>query len=742
MATVYLAQDLKHSRKVAIKVLRPELAAAIGVERFVREIEIAAHLTHPHILPLFDSGQADGLLYYVMPYVEGESLRDRLSREGKLPVATAVRLTDQIASALTHAHEAGIVHRDIKPENILLVGDQAIVADFGIARALQTAGGATLTGTGFVLGTPAYMSPEQALGSGDVDASTDVYALGCMLYEMVAGKTPFAGATPQALLAQHAAQPLPSLRSVNPSLPAYLERAIERAMAKEPADRFSTASAFAEVLTTETLVAPLKRRVWRRRAALAMTALAVVAAASWGVRHLAGRTGPRTLAVMPLTNLSGDSTQQYLVQGVHEALISELAQLGVSMIARTTMLKYLSSAKSIAEIARELGVDGIIEGSVFRQGDSLAISARLYRGADERELWAGSYDGALPNAVALYRGFARAIAGAIHLQLSPEEQDRLSRAAPVNPAVYEAYLKGMYHLTRATPEDFQQALGYFDGALEQNPADPLAYTGVAFAYITLGHGPNPPPDAWPRARAAAERAVRLDSTLPEAWAALADIRTYYEWDWAGAEEAFERANQLNPSLPLNHYHHAWYLALFGRSDEAVAEHKRARELDPLTPLFTVWLPGLHLYLGQTKQALAAAQENIERYPDHPIALLVLGRSAAESGKYDEAIAAHEKMASLNPFLKGGLGHTYAVSGRLNDARQILREIEAEPPSPWRAWTLADLYTALGEYDRAIESLYYRPPHAFIPWSGRKPTLAPLRDDPRFKALLRQMNLPD
>ena len=742
MATVYLAEDLKHSRKVAIKVLRPELAAAIGVDRFVREIEIAAHLTHPHILPLFDSGEAGGLLYYVMPYVEGESLRDRLTREGKLPVATAVRLTDQIASALTHAHQAGIVHRDIKPENILLVGDQAIVADFGIARAVQAAGVTALTGTGFVIGTPAYMSPEQALGSADVDATTDVYALGCMLYEMVAGQPPFTGATPQALLAQHAMGTLPSLSSTDASIPAFLERAVERAMAKEPADRFPSASSFADVLTTGTMVAPMRHRRWRDRAAAIAAGLVVMAAVAWGLTSILAGPAPRRLAVLPLTNLTSDPGQQYLVLGVHEALISELAQLGITMIARNTMLKYENSTKSVREIAEELGVDGVIEGSVYRERDSLEVSARLYAGEDESEVWSGSYNGDLPNVVALYRRFARAIASQIKLSLSPETEARLDRATPVNPAVYEAYLKGMYHLDRATPEDIQQALGYFNEALEQNPADPLAYTGVAFAYITLGHGPNPPPDAWPRARAAAERAVRLDSTLADAWAALADVKTYYEWDWAGAEQAFERANQLNPSLPMNHYHHAWYLALFGRADEAIAEHERARELDPLTPMFSVWIPGLYMFLGQPEQALAAARENIEQYPDHPIALLVLGTSAAALGKYDEAIAAHEKMASLNPFLKGALGQTYALSGRTDDALRILREIEAKPATSWRAYVLANLYTALGEKDKAIQSLLYEPPHAFLAWSGVNPHVKPLRDDPRFQALLRRMNLPD
>jgi len=265
MATVYLARDLKHGREVAIKVLRPELAAALGTERFVREIEIAANLTHPHILPLFDSGEADGFLYYVMPYVEGESLRDRLNRQTRLPVEEAIRLTDQVASALAHAHERGVVHRDIKPENILLAGDQAIVADFGIARAVEAAGGERFTGTGIAIGTPAYMSPEQAFGSHAVDGRTDVYALGCVVYEMVCGRAPFEGPTPQALLARHAADTAPRLRSSDPDMPLFVERAVERALAKDPTDRFPTVGAFAEALTSGTVVARLGRRRQPRR---------------------------------------------------------------------------------------------------------------------------------------------------------------------------------------------------------------------------------------------------------------------------------------------------------------------------------------------------------------------------------------------------------------------------------------------------------------------------------------------
>ncbi len=302
MAVVYLAEDRKHSRKVALKVLRPELAAAIGPERFVREIEIAARLSHPHILPLYDSGESDGTLYYVMPYVPGESLRERIDREGKLPVAETVRLTDEIASALSHAHEQGIVHRDVKPENVMLSGGHAVVADFGIARAVSAAGGARLTGTGLAVGTPAYMSPEQAFGDESIDGRSDVYALGCVVYEMVSGRTPFAGATPQALIAKHVVDTAPSLRSIDADIPLYVERAVSKALAKEPVRRFETPNDFAESLTSQTVVP---------------------------------QVGRRRLAVLPAINLMNDPGQEFFVQGMHTALISELQRAGVAVIART-----------------------------------------------------------------------------------------------------------------------------------------------------------------------------------------------------------------------------------------------------------------------------------------------------------------------------------------------------------------------------------------------------------------------
>lgn len=739
MATVYLAEDLKHHRNVAVKVLRPELSATLGPERFVREIEIAANLSHPHVLPLYDSGEADGFLYYVMPYVEGESLRERLDREGKLPVEDVIRITDDVAAALSYAHERGIVHRDIKPENIMLTGGRAVVADFGIARAVTAAGGARLTRTGLAVGTPVYMSPEQAMGGEEVDGRSDVYALGCVVYEMAAGRTPFDGPTPQALLAQHAVHTVPGLRTSDPEIPVFVERAVERALAKSPDDRFQSANEFAQALTTGTVVARVHRRR-RYRHTLAAAGGAVLVAAGWGLVTIFGGTKIERLAVLPLVNLTNAPEQEYLVAGVHEALISELAQLGISVIARATMMQYQATTKSIREIARELGVDAVIEGSLFRKGDSLEIAARLYDG-DEQEMWAGTYDGDLPNAVALYRGFARAIAEKTRVTLSPEADARLDRATPRSPEVYEAYLRGMYLLNKGAPEDVEQALAYFNEAIEKNPADPLAYSGLALAYVTIGHGPAPLPDTWQRARAAAERAIRLDSTLAEPWSSLADVKLYYEWDWEGAERAFLRANELNPSLPMNRYQYAWYLALFDREEEAIAEQRLAQELDPLTPLFTVWISGLYVWMGRVEEGLIEARETAELYPDNAIALAMVGMAAGQLGYYEEAIAATEKAVAISPAWLYALGRAYAQAGRTADALRIVEELEAMPPTPWGAFGLTEVHAVLGHKDEAFRWLMFEPPHGFVPWNRSNPVLESLWDDPRFEEFLKWTNLP-
>jgi len=741
MATVFLAEDVRHDRKVAIKVLHPELAASVGPDRFLREIKIAAKLDHSHILALHDSGEADGLLYYVMPYVEGESLRDRLESGGKLSTEQAIGIAVEVADGLAYAHERGVVHRDIKPGNILLSAGHARIADFGVARALGVAGAGEATATGLAVGTPRYMSPEQA-GAGEVDGRSDTYALGCVLYEMLTGEAPFDGPTTQSLLAKHATDDVPGLRTTDPAIPLFVERVVERAMAKDPADRFQTPGELAETLTTGTVVARVRgqRRTRRIMVATRAAAVAVVLGlVSWWISTASSGPEYERLAVLPLADLTNDPEQEYLVSGVHEALIVELGRLGLSVTARRTMARYRETDKAIGEIAQELGVDAVIEGSVFRQGDSLEIATRLYD-KNEQEIWTASFDGVLPNVVSLYRGFARAIADRIQLNLSPRDEARLGEAAPVNPDVYEAYLRGMHilnNIRRLTDAD--EAIEHFERAVEQNPADPLAYAGLALCYATLGHSPDPPPNTWPLARAAAERAIRLDSTSAEGWAALADYKSYSERDWTGAEAAFRRANELNPSLAMNHYHYAWYLVLFGRVEQALVEHRRAAELDPLTPLHTVWIPALYWFSDDYERALEEALPLLEQYPENYTIHTVAARSAAYLGRLDEAIAFAEEAAALRPHLAYRVGVYYVMAGRTEDALRALRDLEALPPTPYNALRLARLHAVLGNRDEALRWLEYEPKHAFAGWVAWDPSFEFLRDDPRFHAILRRMN---
>ena len=769
MATVYLAEDLKHRRKVAVKVLDPELARALGAERFLREVEITAQLNHPHVLPLYDSGmtvegvqgrseavgddQGDvtapdrpqrpstALLYYVMPYVEGETLRERMTREGQLPLDDALEIAREVAAALSYAHSQGVIHRDIKPENVLLSAGEAVVADFGIAKAITEAGGGALTETGISIGTPVYMSPEQASGGEKLDGRSDVYSLACVLYEMLAGEPPYTGPTAQVIVAKKLSEAVPRVSVVRELVPVSVEAVLQRALAKAPADRFPTAQAFAEALSTGAVMPRAPLRGWRKAAALAAT-LAVLALAAKGLSSILTETGIDKLAVLPLTDLTGDPGQAYLADGVHEALIAELGQLGLSVTARATMAQFRGTDKPISQIARELGADAVIEGSLYRQGDSLQIATRLYD-KEERELWTASYDGALSDVVSLYRRFARAIANEIGVHLNPTNEARLSETRTVSPEVYEAYLRGMHVLNRSpTEEGLDSAIVYFEQAVDQNPADPLAYAGLALAYTTIGHGVNPPDDVWPRARAAAGRAIRLDSTLAEGWAALATIKTYTDSDWEGAEQAFRRANELNPSLAMNHYHYAWYLALFGRTEEALVEHRRAQELDPLTPLHTLWIPAVYVYseAPDTVRALAEARRNVERYPDHALAWSQLAGWARRAGLLDEAQAAEERRLALDPGDELDLAQRHWQAGRREEALRIVEKFEALPPNAWNAMRLAGAYRQLGNQDKALHWLAYEPHHAWVAWRVGWGWRREYEDDPRYQAIRRRMNL--
>jgi len=480
---------------------------------------------------------------------------------------------------------------------------------------------------------------------------------------------------------------------------------------------------------------PLRAR-WSQAGAIV---LLVVAGMVWwwtSQRVPSIRPGQITrLAVLPFANLMNDPEQEYFVDGIHDALLTELSKLGaLTVISRQSVMRYKGSDKSLGDIARELQAHALIEGSVLRAGDDVRINVQLIEAAADRHLWADIFDRKLEDVLALHSDVVRAIAGEVKVTLTPEEETRLASPRQVNPETYEAYLKGMFYVYKG---EYEQGLTYLNQAIEKDPADPLAYAGLAFGYVTIGHSIAATPDVWPRAREAALRALRLDETLAEGHAALADVKTYYEWDWEGAEQSFLRADELNPNLAMNHYHYAWYLALFGRLDEAIVEHKRAQELDPLTPLHTTYLGQLYWIGGDYEKAIEEIQKTLKLYPDDWEGLWSLGYVLADAGMYEEAIAAHQKAGDL-----GALGLTYAKAGRQDEARKILTELEEEEATPWGAFSLAVLYTALGEKDEAFRWLAYEEPHTFVPWVRVLPLFEPLWDDPRFKDLLRRMNLPE
>ncbi len=747
MGTVYLAEDLKHRRQVAIKVLQPDLSSVLGPERFHREIEIAAGLSHPGILPLHDSGEADGLLYYVMPYLEGDSLKDRLAKEKQLSLEDSVAIITDVAEALAFAHAHGVVHRDIKPDNIMFQSGRAVLCDFGIARALDEAGGERLTQTGIAVGTPDYMSPEQAAGDQELDGRSDIYSLGCVLYQMLAGTPPYTGVTPQAILARKAIEPVPSLRVVRDSVPEAVEAVVNKSLAKIPADRYDKADQMAAALAgavsgevTASAVAR-KKRSWIPVAA----AVVVLAAAVYWIGAPSNAT-PRlaSIAVLPFDNTSGDPEQDYFVEGMQTALIGELAQIGnIRVISRRSTMRYRDSDKTISEIASELGVDGVVEASVLRQGDSVHLQVQLIEAKPaERQLWDRLFNSGTEEVLQMHSNVARAIAENLDIELTVDEETRLATIPTVSRATYEAYLRGMYYLNKGTPEDFQRGLSYFREAVDNDPGDPLAYAGLALGYVTLGHSPAATPEVWDRARAAALRAVTLDSTLAEAWAALADMRMYYEWDWDGAQEAFERANALNPSLAMNQYHWAWFNLVFDRLDEGIVHHTEAQRLDPLTPFHTSYLGELYYMKGDYQRGIDEALKSLEFAPENISGLLVLGNGYLLQGEVDSAIAVHQRMAEINPAFAGILARTYAYAGREDDAREIAEALEAGDVIPWTAMSLAAIYTALDDKDEAFRWLQFRPAHAWLPWIRTSDWwFDSLHDDPRMDPLLGEMGLP-
>jgi len=775
MATVYLAQDLKHHRRVAIKVLKPELAT-LGPDRFLREIDVTAGLNHPHIVPLYDSGEVpagDGpsLVFFVMPYVEGESLRERLRREKQLAIDAAISIVREVAGALTYAHNRGVVHRDIKPENILLVEGHAVVADFGIAHAVAEAGAARLTQTGLALGTPSYMSPEQVTGDRDVDGRTDVYALGCVLYEMLAGEPPYTGGTVRAVLAGHLTEPPPPVRRVRDLVPEQVETAITRALAKLKADRYSTPQAFADALVGPPTSTPTQADrvtshpadarsiIWRRTAtrlglAVAATLLFAIGFNVGGFRDLIARGGADTpantdrqsVAVLPFENIGGNAAEEYFSDGLTEELITALSQIrSMRVAARTSAFQFKGRSGDIREVGRTLNVASVLVGSVRKADQRVRVTAQLIDASTGLGIWSQTYEErALADIFDIQADLAVRIAHALEASLTASERQRITRKPTANLQAYTLYLKGR-QAWHQRGEALYRAIDYFNQAIAADSQYAQAYAGLASTYAPLGVlGYIHPREGRARMRDAAYRAVALDDELAEAHTVLAAYLHVYEWEWEAAEREYRRAIALDPSFASAY---VWYWFLLngaGRFDEALTAGRRAAELDPLAPIGGAGVT-LRL-LGRYEEAVSEARAATELHPSVALLQESLGRALLATGKVEEAIRTLERaiaLAGRSQNSKAHLAIALARVGRENEARRLIAELRANAAATdiYRP-VVAGALAAVEGNDAAIKWLEasYRQRHPDLVTINVETTYAQLRSDPRFQDLVRRIGL--
>ena len=822
MGEVYLAYDTSLRRQVAIKLLPADVTQnKARLSRFEREAYAASSLNHPNILTIHEIGEQDGHHFIATEYVDGESLRQHMSRAA-LQLREVLEVAQQIASALAAAHQAGIVHRDIKPENVMLRGDGLVkVLDFGLAKLADDSAAPAIqaeidieaptrtrvvnTEPGMVMGTANYMSPEQARGL-EVDARSDIWSLGVVLYEMVAGRLPFEGATTTDVLSMILHHQPRSLLLHQSDMPAELERIVEKALTKEKDERYQTVkdlgldlkrlkqhlemeaelersitpeegarragqtatgrgtlsmsgatkataaaptlegSAAHTISSAEYIVSEIKQH---KRGALVMLATLVVAVTVVLTYLAYSRSRSQAIssvAVLPFSNTGGDPNMEYLSDGISESLINALSQLPeLKVIARSSAFQYKGKEVDLQEVAKALGVQAIVTGRVVQRGDSLQVSAEMVDVRDKTQLWGEQYSRKSADLQAVQQEIARSISEKLRLRLTGAEEQQLSKRATTNAQAYQLYLNGTFHRRKGGFENGRKAIDYFNQAVALDPEFALAFTGVADAYRYLAvNSVLDPKEAYPKAKAAAQKALELDDMLAEAHVALGMIK-HDEWDWAGAEREFKRAIELNSNLAEAHFRYAQYLAPMGRQTEGLAEIKRAQELDPLRiPLRGQEAANLY-FARRYDEALQQLQNLLKMDPDQSVSRAYLGYTYAAKGMYPQAIEEYQKVITIEGETTSTLcylGNALAMSGKRSESQAILNKLKVtkEYVSPAE---LAVLYVGLGDNEGALFSLEkaYAAHDLQIGLLKVDPNLDGLRSDPRFQDLMRKVGLP-
>ena len=719
MAVVHLAEERKHQRQVAIKVLREDVSVSVGPERFLREIGIAARLSHPHIVPLIDSGQAEGLLYYVSPFIAGGSLRDRLEREQRLPVDEALRIATEVGTGLDYAHRNGFVHRDVKPENILFADDHAMLADFGIAHVRSAPGVEPITRGGIALGTPEYMSPEQAAGDGEIGVATDIYALGCVVYEMLAGLPPFRGSSALATMAKHVTEKPRPLRSLRPEVPPAVDHAVMRALSKIPSQRFTSVADFTAALHQSR---------------------------SDGVRK--GASAARSIAVLPFVNASPDPDNEYLSDGITDELIDALAQVeGLRLASRTSVFALKGKPLDVRAIGAILDVSEILEGTVRRSGQDLRITVQLTSTEEGSLIWSHRYDRRLDDVFAIQDEIARTIVNTLRATSFRESTAQPISRGTENVQAYGLYLRGRYAWNKRTQTGVTEAIDYFEQAIAADQEYALAYTGLADAYaLHIDYRNVAVHEGFDLAKSYARKALELDDTLAEAHASLAWSLFIYDWDWEPAGAEFRRAIELDPQYATAHQWYGFLLASQGRIEEALIEAHTAQELDPASVSIRRSLGYVYFYARRYEQAKYHLSRAIAMNPDAEESYRVQGLIMTYAGDLDEAERVLREAIDLPgaaTYTRVTLAMALAKAGKRDYAEETLAFLEQKQRDDYVSPVeLASLHIALGSVDKALDwaERACQERRGWMAYVNVHPVLDPLRKEPRFLALIEKMGL--
>jgi serine/threonine protein kinase/Tfp pilus assembly protein PilF len=768
MGKVYKVLDKEINTNVALKLIKPEIAAdEKTIDRFRNELKTARDITHKNVCRMHDLNKDEGFYYITMEYVPGEDLKKSLSRMGLLSAGKTISIAKQISEGLSEAHRLGVVHRDLKPQNIMVDEEgNARIMDFGIARSLKAKG---ITDKGLIIGTPEYMSPEQVEGKG-IEHRSDIYSLGIILYEMVTGRVPFEGDTPLSIAMKHKSEIPKDPRELNAQIPDDLSLLILKCMEKKNEERYQSAEELLLELSNVEEKLPATEKVIAKRKpitskeitvkftlkklfipAVLIVVLAIIGVFLWQTVFKKELPPPaptqRSVAVLPFIDLSAEKDHEWLSDGISEAMITALSSLeGLRVPARTSSFFFKGKEVNIQEIGQKLNVENVLEGSVQVVGDMLRVNAQLISVKDGYHLWSDKYDRRLEDLFSIQDEIAREVGRALKVKLLGEEETQLAKKYTENYEAYRLYLGGRYFWNKRDKENLYISIGYFEKSLEEDPNCVLAYAGLADSYAVLGMNQDiPPREAYPKAREYVLKALEMDNRLAEAHVTLAAIKGQYEWDWPGSEEEYKLAIQLNPSYGHAHHWYAFLLSRLGRHEEAIKEIKMARDLDPLAPRITANVGHLLYITRKYDQALEELGKAIELYPDHVITYGYVLLVYMAQGRYEEALHIIQELEKYGTVIKLTIlkAQIYAKWGKKKEAEKLLKIIieESEKTHISPAW-IASIYGFLGEYDRAYSLLEkaYLDRDPWLSYLNVEPMFDSLRSDPRFKVLLKKLNL--